>query len=354
MPAATRPAAWKTLPFRREPGRLGAVARVFRTLPLLAALVLCGLGFAPAAWGRGVETRVGVFWANYDDLAPGLATQAVETASEKCGCGYEVASGQGLWLNHDPIGEAGGLNLYGYVGNDPINSYDPVGLYELSYGKSVSEKEQIILNAELVNVQNKAHQLREEIQNMFTQELNRKTACGECFEALRNELSIISWYLQKVENGIAGKSEKLDVIKTSIGKGANLAQIRLRSFFPNRLELDKNVDFTKDNNFRANELGQTLLHEFTHLYGADDFYTDTKSAPNYFTWASDSEIYNQLWDGVRRFYGKTISKCKASPNDSSFLLKYPGSDLTDLTGGWPDILFRQEIESSMLRGYDHL
>jgi hypothetical protein len=33
-----------------------------------------------------------------------------------------------LWLNRDPIGEAGGLNLYGYVGNNPISWYDELGL----------------------------------------------------------------------------------------------------------------------------------------------------------------------------------------------------------------------------------
>ena len=32
------------------------------------------------------------------------------------------------WLNRDPIGENGGLNLYAYVGNNPINYYDPLGL----------------------------------------------------------------------------------------------------------------------------------------------------------------------------------------------------------------------------------
>jgi RHS repeat-associated protein len=35
---------------------------------------------------------------------------------------------QGRWLSRDPIGEAGGVNLYGMVGNDPVNSVDVLGL----------------------------------------------------------------------------------------------------------------------------------------------------------------------------------------------------------------------------------
>lgn len=34
----------------------------------------------------------------------------------------------GRWLSRDPIEEAGGSNLYGYVGNSPINLVDPSGL----------------------------------------------------------------------------------------------------------------------------------------------------------------------------------------------------------------------------------
>jgi len=32
------------------------------------------------------------------------------------------------WLNRDPFGEAGGLNLYGFVGNNPVGNVDPYGL----------------------------------------------------------------------------------------------------------------------------------------------------------------------------------------------------------------------------------
>jgi RHS repeat-associated protein len=36
----------------------------------------------------------------------------------------------GRWMNRDPIGEEGGLNLHTFAGNDPTNSLDAVGLRE--------------------------------------------------------------------------------------------------------------------------------------------------------------------------------------------------------------------------------
>ena len=40
---------------------------------------------------------------------------------------YEPETGR--WLSPDPIGISGGLNLYAFCGNDPVNFVDPMGLW---------------------------------------------------------------------------------------------------------------------------------------------------------------------------------------------------------------------------------
>lgn len=43
------------------------------------------------------------------------------------------------WLSRDPLGEEAGINLYGYVQNDPINEYDPFGLDDITLGTPGSD-----------------------------------------------------------------------------------------------------------------------------------------------------------------------------------------------------------------------
>ena len=49
---------------------------------------------------------------------------------------YESTPGRTAWLSRDPIAERGGLNLYGYVRNSPINRTDYLGLI----GEAIAEE----------------------------------------------------------------------------------------------------------------------------------------------------------------------------------------------------------------------
>jgi RHS repeat-associated protein len=41
----------------------------------------------------------------------------------------------GRFLSEDPIGVSGGLNLYAYAGNDPVNMWDPTGMDPMAGGE---------------------------------------------------------------------------------------------------------------------------------------------------------------------------------------------------------------------------
>lgn len=74
-------------------------------------------------WGKSTESGSGAltdfaFTGHHLDRPTGLALAWYR--------GYEPNLGR--WLSQDPIGLRGGLNLYGYVNNDPANFVDPWGL----------------------------------------------------------------------------------------------------------------------------------------------------------------------------------------------------------------------------------
>lgn len=112
-----------------------------RRLAILALVLLAVLGpqtRAMAAALRPEKTASGVFAANYDQSAQSEAPQTLDLAGRNAAHDYEPASGRLKWLNRDPIGERGGVNLYGMVGNDAVNRVDVLGLSELSEAQYTS------------------------------------------------------------------------------------------------------------------------------------------------------------------------------------------------------------------------
>jgi hypothetical protein len=58
------------------------------------------------------------------------------------GCAYKLATGRGNWPSKDPIEEQGGLNLYGFIGNDAANKLDYLGLF-LGFNKKDKRQNEI-------------------------------------------------------------------------------------------------------------------------------------------------------------------------------------------------------------------
>ncbi len=105
---------------------------VHRCLPLLAARPLCSAARAPRLVAPNkatspLKTRVGGFRGCPSGRSSRNAPPSRETATGCRRYGYKTVLGRSRWPNRDPIGEKGGVNLYGFVRNAPCGFYDPLG-----------------------------------------------------------------------------------------------------------------------------------------------------------------------------------------------------------------------------------
>ena len=93
---------------------------------------------------REITNSAGAIQAQYSYDPYGQVTKIAGTGTvsdfQYAGYYYHAPSGLSLtlnraynanlgrWINRDPVGEDGGINLYAYVNNEPINERDPLGL----------------------------------------------------------------------------------------------------------------------------------------------------------------------------------------------------------------------------------
>jgi RHS repeat-associated protein len=90
-----------------------------------------------ASAGHPLSSQTKTF--TYDKSDRLLTSKATATGNGNVGLSvsptrlYDAAVGR--WMSRDPIREAGGINLYGYVGGSPVSRIDPSGL---DYGDEIS------------------------------------------------------------------------------------------------------------------------------------------------------------------------------------------------------------------------
>lgn len=76
------------------------------------------------------------------ELCPmGFSTQYTDSETGLVAYIYRYYNPQlGRWPSRDPIGERGGINLYGMVGNDPVNRWDYLGLIYLDFESNYADE----------------------------------------------------------------------------------------------------------------------------------------------------------------------------------------------------------------------
>lgn len=80
------------------------------------------------------ENRVGEIFGVGATCTGENPFQSLEPHRETFTVSTTTASGVVYWLSKDPIGISGGLNLYVFCGNNPVNFVDPMGLYQTIFG----------------------------------------------------------------------------------------------------------------------------------------------------------------------------------------------------------------------------
>jgi hypothetical protein len=77
------------------------------------------------------KNRVWGFFGESVSVCLETCSPALEPHQENYDVSRKAASGIPLWPSRDPIGERGGVNLYGFLGNDGVNRWDYIGLSDL-------------------------------------------------------------------------------------------------------------------------------------------------------------------------------------------------------------------------------
>ena len=93
-----------------------------------------GFSLTSRAPEKGDPTAENRVWGFFGDAEQSHRQNRPQTKQPRQGnrlTTTKIALGRTYWPSRDPIGENGGVNLYGMVGNDAVGRVDILGLYDL-------------------------------------------------------------------------------------------------------------------------------------------------------------------------------------------------------------------------------
>ncbi|WCJ58365.1 M35 family metallo-endopeptidase [Fontisphaera persica] len=211
----------------------------------------------------------------------------------------------GRWLSRDPMGERGGVNLYGYCHQNPVNVFDALGLFA-DFSLCNDKEKAALIKAEATLKAN----LLVTITTLSNYAVSKLVGSSPSFAAryasdsgFRSDYH--SWYanissvLHAVASGMA--ANKYEAECECFCLGDTMAYTRPWSPY------DSDIHFCPKF-FKASPDSQVdiLLHELSHLYGGTD---DPAPRGNFWPkWPLDASYIELLGTGnIDEYLGNTVN-----------------------------------------------
>ena len=209
----------------------------------------------------------------------------------------------GMFISRDPIGEEGGLNLYGFVGNSPISKVDPNGLYEIEWEGTWSRLDKRKLRIAFGHVRRRVTQIMPEVRAEIGFE-KAKLCPRKCYI---DQLEWLSLLFDNMITDIDG-NRNLELYRKPLDIGTAATAWRARTVFDAELSINTGYNFrnSHDVGFALDapngEAYATIFHELTHL--SSPYADDGESGIQ----LRNAHELERLWDELDHFGELTVVK----------------------------------------------